>query len=116
MDGGGVAQTGGGSHIITGRPSGQPAVGLPNCQVAAPADAGDHPAVPVFDPVGGRESESAVVRAGDDHISDTRPVLVSQEHLPSDCNVAEAMIAGSAVKLSDELAGRSEHDRVESDG
>ena len=26
------------------------------------------------------------------------------------------MITGSAVELSDELAGRSEHDRVESDG
>src|SRR5688500_2478894 len=35
--------------------------------------------------------------------------------LPGRGTVA-SMIAGAAVELSDELAGRSEHDRVESDG
>jgi hypothetical protein len=33
-----------------------------------------------------------------------------------DRDVAEAMLAGSAVELSGQLAGRGEHDRIESDG
>ena len=46
-----------------------------------PADAGDGPPVAVLDPVGGGEAESAVVAAGDDHISDTGLVAVGQTHL-----------------------------------
>jgi hypothetical protein len=40
-------------------------------QVAAFADMGDSPTVAVLDPVVGCQAESAVVGAGDDHISDT---------------------------------------------
>ena len=46
-----------------------------------PADAGDGPPVAVLDPVGGGESESAVVGPGDDHISDTGLIAVGQTHL-----------------------------------
>ena len=87
---------------------------MPDREVTAPADAGDGPPVAVFDPVGGSESESAVVAAGDDHISDTGPIAIGQTHLRRGWRVVEAMITGSAVELGDELAGRSEHDRVES--
>ena len=35
-------------------------------------------------------------------------------HLPRRLRLAEALLAGAAVELSDQLAGRSEHDRVQS--
>ena len=54
------------------------------------------------------------LRAGDDHVADTRPVSVPQTHFLPGRDAVETMITGSAVELSDELAGRSEHDRVES--
>ena len=79
-----------------------------------PADVGDGPPVAVLDPVGGGESESSVVAPGDDHVSDTRPVSVPQTHFLPGRGTVETMITGSAVELGDELAGRSEHDRVES--
>ena len=87
---------------------------MPDREIAAAVDVGDGPAVAVLDPVGGRESEAAVVRAGDDHISDAGPVSVPQTHFLPDRDVAEAMLAGSAVELSDQFAGRGEHDRVQS--
>jgi hypothetical protein len=43
---------------------------VPHGQVTVFGDVGDHPAVPVFHPVRGRESESSIVAAGDDDISD----------------------------------------------
>ncbi len=89
---------------------------MPDGQATAAVDVGDGPAVAVLDPVGGRESEASIVRAGDDHVADTRPVSVPQTHFLPGRGTAEAMITGSAVELSDELAGRSEHDRVESGG
>ena len=75
---------------------------------------GDGPAVAVLDPVGGGEAESAVVAAGDDHISDTGPVPVGQTHLRSGRGVIETMRPGTAVEFGDKLAGGGEHDRVES--
>ena len=54
------------------------------------------------------------MRAGDDHVADTGLVSVGQTHFLPGRDVAEAMITGAAVELSDELAGGSEHDRVES--
>jgi hypothetical protein len=39
-----------------------------------------------------------------------------QMHFLPNRGTVEAMLAGSAVELSDQLAGRGEHDRVESDG
>ena len=77
------------------------------------ADVGDRPAVAVFDPVGGGEAESAVVAAGDDHVSDTGPVPVGQRHLGCRRGVIETMRAGTAVEFGDEVAGGGEHDRVE---
>ena len=87
---------------------------MPDRQVTAPADAGDGPAVAVLDPVGGRESEASIIGAGDDHIADTGLIAISQTHFLPGRGTVEAMLAGSAVEVSDELAGGSEHDRVES--
>jgi hypothetical protein len=81
MDGAGIAQTGRLTHILTRQPDGQEAAGVSHGQVTVFGDLGDDPPVPVFHPVGGGEAESAVVAAGDDHISDTGPVPVSQRHL-----------------------------------
>src|SRR5215218_3614699 len=89
---------------------------MPDGEPTAAVDVGDGPAVAVLDPVGGRESEAPIVRAGDDHVADTRLVSVPQTHLWPGCGTVETMITGSAVELSDELAGGGEHDRVESDG
>ena len=69
------------------------------------ADLGDGPAVAVFDPVGGGEPEPAVVRAGDDHISDTGPVPVGQRHLGCRRRVIEPMRAGTGVQFGDEVPG-----------
>ena len=41
-------------------------------------------------------------------------VPVSQAHLPSDRDVAEAMITGSSVQVGDKVPGRGQHDRVQS--
>ena len=87
---------------------------MPDGEVTAPADAGDGPPVAVLHPVGRGESESAVVAAGDDHISDTGLVPVSQLHLSSGRDVAAAMISGASVQFGDKLAGGGEHDRVQS--
>jgi hypothetical protein len=53
---------------------------------------------------------------GDDHVPDTRAVSVPDTHFLPDRYAVEAMLTGSAVELSDELAGGGEHDRVQSDG
>jgi hypothetical protein len=64
VDGGGVAETGRGAHIAKGQPDGEVAAVVPDGEVTAPADAGDGPPVAVLDPVGGAESELAVVCCG----------------------------------------------------
>ena len=88
---------------------------MPDGEVTAPADAGDGPPVAVLDPVGGGESEPAVVAAGDDHISDTGLVAVGQTHLRMrQRSAVEAMITGATVEFGDQLAGGGEHDRVKS--
>ena len=112
MDGGGITTTGRGVHIVDWQLDGELAAPVPDHQVTTPADVGNAPTIAVLDPVSGRESEPAVVRTGDDHISDTRPVPVPQTHLLPDRDVAEAMITGSAVELSNELPGRRQHDHV----
>jgi len=101
-------------HIVGGQPDGQLALVVPDTQVTAPVDAGDGPPVPVFDPVGRSKFESAVVGPGDNQISDTGLVPVSQVHLSSGRDVAEAMIAGSSVQIGDKLPRRGQHDRVQS--
>ena len=79
------------------------------------ADLGDGPAVAVLDPVGGGEAQSAVVGAGDDHVSDAGLVSVGQAHLAMPAGeCVETMCAGSAVEFGDEVAGGGDHDRVES--
>ena len=81
MDGAGIAETGRSLDIVGGEPDGELAAVVPDREVTVPADAGDGPAVAVLDPVGRAEAESAVVAAGDDHISDTGPIAVGQTHL-----------------------------------
>ena len=81
------------------------AAAVPDGEVAVSTDVGDGPAVAVLDPVGGGEAESAVVAAGDDHISDTGPVSVGQAHLGAGGGVIETMIAGTAVEFGDEVLG-----------
>ena len=61
VDGGGVAETGRLADIVGGEPDGEVAAGVPDGQVTLLADLGDGPAVPVLDPVGGGETEPAVV-------------------------------------------------------
>src|SRR5687767_10107121 len=113
MDGGGVAETGRGANIVGRQPDGEVAAGVPDGEVTAPADAGDGPPVAVFDPVGGGQAESAVVAAGDDHISDTGPVSIGQRHLRSGRRVIKTMRPGTAVEFGDQAPGGGEHDRVE---
>ena len=91
----------------------QLAAGVPDGQVAVLADMGDRPPVAVLDPVGGGESESAVVATGDDHISDTGQVPVGQTHLRVGSGVVETMRPGTAVEFGDKLPGGGEHDRVQ---
>jgi hypothetical protein len=74
---------------------------------------GDGPTVPVLDPVGGGEAQSAVVAAGDDHISETGPVSVGQRHLGCRGGVIEPMRTGTSVQLCDEVPAGGDHDRVE---
>ena len=100
-------------HIVGGESDGQVAAGVSHRQATAAVDVGDQPAVAVLDPVGGRESKSAVVRAGDDHISCIRLIPVGQGHLGYCSAVIEPMLPGTAVELRDQLPGRGDHDRVE---
>jgi hypothetical protein len=76
VNGGGVAQTGRGLNVVGGQRDGAMAAVVPNSQVAAAAYSSDGPTVAVFDPVGWREAQSAVVAAGDDHIADTGVVPI----------------------------------------
>jgi hypothetical protein len=71
MDGAGIAETRRGENVVGGQPDSALTLVVPHSQVALFADMGDSPAVAVFDPVVGREAESAVVASGDDHIADT---------------------------------------------
>ena len=112
VDGGGVAESGRGLNVVGGESDGEVAAVVPDCEVAAPADAGDGPAVAVFDPVGGGESEAAVVAAGDDHVSDAGPVPVGQGHLGCRRGVIETIRPGTAVEFGDKLAAGGHHDRV----
>jgi hypothetical protein len=112
MDGSGIAETGRGRNVVGWQLDGELAAVVPDGEVTAPADAGDGPAVAVLDPVGGGESEPAVVGPGDDHISDTALIAVGQVHLPSDRDVAEAMITGTTVEFGDQVPGGGEHDGI----
>ena len=114
MDGGGIAETGRGAHIVNRQPDGQLAAVVPDREVTAPADAGDGPPVAVLDPVGGGEAESAVVAAGDDHISDAGLVPVGQPHHRIRHIPVEAVVSGATVEFGDKLAGGGEHDGVKS--
>ena len=99
---------------VVGRQSdGELAAVMCDGEPAVVAHCGDGPAVAVFDPVGGGQPEPAVVRAGDDHISDARRIAVGQTHLGRWWGVVEAMITGATVEFGDKLAGGGEHDRVE---
>ncbi len=86
---------------------------MPHSQVTLFGDVGDGPPVSVLHPIGGAQAEPAVVGPCDDHIPDTRPVSVPQMHFLPGRGTVATMITGSAVELSNEVPGRSEHDRVQ---
>ena len=113
VDGGGVAESGRGLNVVGGESDGEVAAVVPDREVTAPTDASDGPPVAVLNPVGRGESESAVVGAGDDHVSDTGPVAVGQGHFEYCRRVIETMGAGASVEVGDEAPGWGEHDRVE---
>jgi hypothetical protein len=71
MDRGGIAKAGRGPNVVGGEPYSEMAADVSDDQVAAAIYSRDGPAVSVFDPVGWREAESAVVGASDDHVADT---------------------------------------------
>ena len=108
MDGGGVAETGRGLDVAGRQPDGAVAGGVPRGQVALLTDMGDGPPVTVLDPVGGREAESTIVGAADDHVADTALVPIRQAHLAAGRVTAEKMIMGSPVEFGDELSNGSE--------
>jgi hypothetical protein len=76
VDGSGIAQPGRGADVVGWQPDGAVTSVVSHGQVAAFADMSDSPTVAIFDPVGWREVESAVVGAGDDHIADTGLVSI----------------------------------------
>src|SRR5215211_7180840 len=114
VDGAGVAETGGVLDVVGGQPDSQPAAVVADSEVALLADAGYGPAVAVLDPVGGSQPESAVVAAGDDHISDTGPISVGQGHFGCGRRVIEPMRACTSVQFGHEVPGGGDHNRVES--
>ena len=116
VDGGGVTQPGGGLNVVDGEPCGEVAAVVSNDQIALAAYSSDGPAVTVLHPVVGREPESAVVGAGDDHIADTGLVSIRQAHFTAGWVTAEEMITGLSVEFVDELSAGGDHDRVESCG
>ena len=61
VDGGGVTQPSGGLNVVSGEPRDEVAAVVSDDQIAAAAYSSDGPAVTVFDPVLGREPQSAVV-------------------------------------------------------
>ena len=81
--------------VVGWQPDGAVAAGVPRGQVAVFADMGDGPAVAVLDPVDGGEAESAIVGAGDDHVSDTGWFPSAKAAPRMRCEV-EAMRAGTA--------------------
>jgi hypothetical protein len=94
VDGGGIAETGRGRDVIRGELALEVAAAVPDGELTAAVDVGDGPAVAVFNPVGGRESETSIVRTGDDHVADTGQISVPQTHFLPGRDVAEAMITG----------------------
>jgi hypothetical protein len=101
MDGGGIAETGRLMYVIAGQPDGQVAAVESDREVTLFGDVGDGPPVAVLHPVGRGESESAVVAAGDDHISNTGPVSIGQRHLGHSRGLIETVRPGTAVQFGD---------------
>ena len=113
VDRAGIAETRGVVDVAGGQPDGEPAAVMSDRKVTARADAGDGPAVAVFDPVGGGEAESPVVAAGDNHIPSAGLVPVRQPDHRIRHVAVEAVVSGSPVQLGHLIAGRGKHDRVE---
>ena len=64
--------------------------------------------VAVLNPVGRGEPEPPVVRAGDDHISNTGLITVRQPHHRMRQIAIEAVVSGAPVEFGDKLAGGGE--------
>ena len=116
MDGGGVAETGRGAHIVIGS---RTVSWLRLCRTVRSPLRSTWVMVqrsPFLTQSVAESRRRRSLRAGDDHIADTGPVSVGQTHFLPGRGSVEAMIPGAAVELGDQLAGRGEHDRVESAG
>ena len=105
VDGGGVPEAGPIADVVRGEPDSEVAAAVADDQVAPATYSSDDPTVSVLDPIGGAESESTVVGAGDDHIADTGLIPIRQAHPATDRVTAEAMIAGLSVEFGDKFSG-----------
>ena len=106
MDGGGVAEARRRSNVVGWEPGGELAAVVADIQSAVSANLRDGPSIAILDPVGGGESDAAVVVAGDDDVADAGPVSTW-------FRISDAVLTGAAVEFGDEVAGGCEHDRVQ---
>src|SRR5215211_5381238 len=120
VHGGGVTELDRGGDVVGGQSDGAAVADVPHGQVAAAADHQHGPPVAVLHPVVDRGAEPAVVAAGDDPVTDTGLVAVGQgRHSTSRRQRGclrfggEPVAAGALVELAGELAGRGQHDRVQ---
>ena len=115
MDGGGIAETGRDAHIVERQPGGQLAAVVPDGEIPPLRSTRVmvHRSPFLTQSVAERRRRRSFLR-----VMITSPTLARfPSARPTSRPAKDAvamMITGSAVELSDQLAGRSEHDRVES--
>src|SRR5665647_2144017 len=119
---GGVPELGPGLDVFGGQAHRAPGLGVLDGEVAGIVDAQHHPPVAVLDPVRGGGAQRAVVGAGDDQLADAGLVPVSEQcggqrrpgrYTRWPLFFAEPVSASPLVQLADQLAGGSEHDRIQ---
>ncbi len=79
-------------------------LGVPDGQ-ATVRSGEDGPPVAVLHPVGGGDTQPAVVGAGDDQIADAGLVAVGQRNLPARRSAGEAVGAGPLVEFGGPARG-----------
>jgi hypothetical protein len=76
VHGGRVSEFGGGGDLVGGQSDDAAAPGVPYPQTRSPGQVEDGPPVAVLDPVGRGDSESSVVAASNDQVTDARRIAV----------------------------------------
>ena len=109
----GVTQLGSGGDIAGGQGDGAAVPYVPHSHTTSTGQVEDGPPVTVFHPIGCADTQSAVVRPGDDQVADAGPVAVAQLDLLARGRVGEAVVPRLLVEPADQLPGRSQHDRIE---